>query len=135
MKVPFLMNSDGGCGESFCSWCEPDWIKCQYCDIKLCEFCRDEDGVYVCQGEGCTRVNCMYGECMDNNSKKAECVKMCADYDEGCWDTYCTDCRVKACQKKDWKKCCPVCVRKVAPVLAVEVKKLRKENKKLRERV
>jgi len=49
----------------------------------------------------------MYGECMDNNSKKAECVKTCADYDEGCWDAYCTDCRVKACQKKDWKKCCP----------------------------
>ena len=134
-----LINSDGDwCGRSYCSQCEPEWIKCQYCDDKFCSIECGDECIFVCGGKNCNRANCQEGSCMKDNSKKAECVKTCADWgglehEWGCWDTYCTDCRVKACQKKDWKKCCPVCVRKVAPVLAAEVKKLRKENEKLRE--
>ena len=78
----------------------------------------------------CDRANCI--GCADENEDSVECVKTCADWgglehEWGCYDTYCTDCRVKACEEKDWTQCCPVCVRKIAPVLVSENEKLREQ--------
>lgn len=82
----------------------------------------------VCKGEGCNRANCE--TCGEENAGSMECVRVCVDqggseHDWGCESSYCTECRVKECQK-DWTTCCPVCVRQVAPALVSEVERLRK---------
>lgn len=83
-------------------------------------------------------MNCQEGSCMEDNDDSVACVKTCdggALEDEwGCEDAFClcTDCRVKEYQKRDWKKCCPVCVRTVAPVLVSENARLCEEIEKLR---
>ena len=128
-----------GCEQvEFCSECEPEWIECQYCDMKHCCIeCvyNSVDSMYVCEGEGCTRVNCRHGECMDNNVEKAECVTRClgSGHMEGCYEDYCIDCRVKMLEKKNWTNCCSSCKEDVAPFLAAQNKMLRKEIEKLRE--
>lgn len=67
-----------------------------------------------------------------------ECVDKCRGYGErdGCWESFCTDCRVK---RLDWDGC-PECAKDVALIvvkankkLTKEVKKLKRENEGLRE--
>ncbi len=92
-------------------------------------------------GKGCKRANCQNhfmgtvyganrnrtgGECTNEHSDDVECVKECKGWGEewGCQSQYCTDCRVKECEK-DWKKSCGVCVKTIAPVLVKEIERLR----------
>ena len=61
-----------------------------------------------------------------------ECVMRCvgAEYREGCYEDYCTDCRVRKLEKDDWDGCSE-CAKEVAPVLAAQNKKLQEEVEKL----
>ena len=91
-----------------------------------------------CQGKGCSRVNCRDWECSESKRHltEMECVTRCVGssyYREGCGDEYCTDCRVKMLDRKNWIDCCSSCKEKVAPALAAQNKRLREEIEKLRE--
>jgi len=138
MKVPFL-NSDW-CDDEFCSECEPEWITCQYCDtnLKLCgrECVYHSDGLNACESEGCNRANCASGDCFTDHFHNMDCVDKCRGYDENeaCWESYCTDCRVKELEGKDWNGC-PGCVKDVAIVTAKAHKKVLKEVNKLRKEI
>ena len=89
----------------------------------------------MCEGEGCSRANCRDGECSEKHWNGMECVTRCVgseEHTEGCYDDYCTDCRVKMLEKKNWTNCCSFCVGNVAPVLAAQNKRLCEEIDKLR---
>jgi len=146
-------SSNMDCFESYCSDCQPEWIKCQFCDKKVCHMECAYDCMHVCSGDVCKRVNCKYGDCINDNLDEVECVDTCEselEHEWGCGEEFCNDCRVKKIQVKGWMKCCSVCVRTVAPILAnvaeeadelweenerlrAKVKKLRKENQSLRD--
>ena len=110
----------------------------KFCDS---ECVHQSDVLSVCQSEGCDRANCASGDCFSEHFHNMDCVDMCRGYDEneGCWKSFCTDCRVRELEDKDWNGC-PECVKDVAIVTAKankkltrEVKKLKRENEGLRE--
>ena len=69
----------------------------------------------ICEGGGCERANCSYGDCIDQNVESSECVKGCEPRGkgQGCAREFCRDCRVKEC-KKDRGKSCPGCLKTIA---------------------
>ena len=76
--------------ESSCPECDNDLVSCQFCSVHCCDFGNCGGKLNMCEGEGCSRANCLEGECFDDNEGSQVCVRYYEDDEEN--HTFCGDC-------------------------------------------